>query len=698
MNANSATVQPEKRAESLLQGHAEILELIASGRPAGTIYDAIALTYEARHPGLRCSLLELKDGHLMHGGAPSMPQAYCDAVNGLEYGAEVGSCGSATYTGKRVLVESIATDPKWAKIKDAALPHGMRCCWSEPIKDSTGIVLGAFGMYYNHEALPNEEESSDLSSGARLAGIVMERDQREIALRQSENNYRRLVENLPKRFFLKDKSSTFVTCSSNLAQDLGIAAKDIAGTTDSDYFTDALAERYRHDDQRVMRTGKSEEFEETIQIEGEERIILTVKAPALNEDGEVDGVLGFYSDITEQKRLEEKYARAQKMESLGLLAGGVAHDLNNVLSMIVGYPELLLLELPEESPMRAPLESIKRSGIKAAGIVADLLTIARGHVVTKEPQELNAVIGDYLGSPEFEELQKNHPRVSIAVNCSPELRHVAGSEIHLAKVVMNLVSNAFEAITDGGTVRITSTNRSLDTPIAGYDEIVAGEYVVLSVSDDGPGISSTDLGLIFEPFYSKKVLGRSGTGLGLTVVWNIVKDHRGYIDVINSDTGVTFELYFPTTIDSPIESVQIPSDSYRGNGERVLIIDDLPSQREVVSAMLTQLGYVATVAASGEDAVDYLKGHSVDVVLLDMIMDPGMSGYETYKQILAIHPGQKAIIVSGFSETDDVKKTQALGARQYIKKPYGLETIGLALKEEFARGGIDSPARDSPSA
>ncbi|MEO1621775.1 MAG: EAL domain-containing protein, partial [Cyanobacteria bacterium J06632_3] len=177
-------ITARKKAEAFDDKSAEILEMIATGKPASDIYTEIALMYEGRHPGLRCSMLELKDGRLMHGGAPSLPKAYCDAVHGLKYGPEVGSCGTSTYTGKRVLVENIETDPKWADIKHVALPHGMRCCWSEPIKDSSGLVLGAFGMYYDYPALPNEEESNDLKSAARLAGIVMERDHAQKRIRE----------------------------------------------------------------------------------------------------------------------------------------------------------------------------------------------------------------------------------------------------------------------------------------------------------------------------------------------------------------------------------------------------------------------------------------------------------------------------------------------------------------------------------
>ncbi|MDX2348808.1 MAG: ATP-binding protein [Porticoccus sp.] len=184
----------ERKKEKSFGGrHAKILEMIAKGQPAAVIYDEIALMYEERHPGLRCSMLELHGNKLMHAGAPSLPKAYCDAVNGLEYGANVGSCGTSTYTGKRVLVESIETDPKWKKIKHLALPHGMRCCWSEPIKASSGKVLGAFGMYYNHTALPNEEESADLASAASLASIIMERVLSEKELHQHRQKLEELV-------------------------------------------------------------------------------------------------------------------------------------------------------------------------------------------------------------------------------------------------------------------------------------------------------------------------------------------------------------------------------------------------------------------------------------------------------------------------------------------------------------------------
>ena len=177
-------------------------------------------------------------------------------------------------------------------------------------------------------------------------------------------------------------------------------------------------------------------------------------------------------------------------------------------------------------------------------------------------------------------------------------------------------------------------------------------------------------------------MGRSGTGLGMAVVWGTVKDHRGYIDFKSKlQEGTTFILYFPVTrkeLDSGREN--LPMAAYMGNGESVLIVDDIKEQRDIASMILTQLGYKTTTAASGEDAVQYLKNNKVDLVVLDMIMEPGMDGLDTYKKIIEIHPGQKTIIASGFSETDRVKKAQKLGAGQYIKKPYSIEKFGLAVK------------------
>lgn len=404
-------------------------------------------------------------------------------------------------------------------------------------------------------------------------------------------------------------------------------------------------------------------------------------------------VLAVMRDVTERIReeealreSEEKLTRLRKMESLGLLAGGVAHDLNNVLSGIVSYPELILLELPGDSKLRKPIKTMQESGKMAVAIVQDLLTVARGVAITKEPLNLNSVIQEYLKSPGHKKLLQYHPRVTVKVDMDPNLLNIKGSSAHIGKIVMNLVSNASEAIEGGGNVVISTTNRYVDQPLKGYDDVNVGEYAVLMVEDSGPGISPDDLKRIFEPFYTKKVMGRSGTGLGLTVVWNAVQDHEGYIDVVSDKRGSRFELYFPITREAVAgKKPSVPLEDLYGRGEMVLIVDDVKSQREISCSMLEALGYKTEAVSGGEEAVDYLKERSVDLLLLDMIMDAGINGRETYERIRRIHPGQKAVLVSGFAETDDVKETLKSGAGRFIKKPLILEELGVAVKEELER-------------
>jgi len=208
----------------------------------------------------------------------------------------------------------------------------------------------------------------------------------------------------------------------------------------------------------------------------------------------------------------------------------------------------------------------------------------------------------------------------------------------------------------------------------------------LSVSDDGSGISSNDFERIFEPFYTKKVMGRSGTGLGLAVAWNVVQDHKGYIGVTTDKTGTTFELFFPITRGKISgKDLALAIEGFKGDGETILVVDDVASQRDISCKMLETLGYKPRAVPSGEEAVEYLKENTVNLILLDMIMDPGINGRETYERILKIHPNQTAIIVSGFAETDEVKETQRLGAGKYIKKPLTLEKLGLVVQEELRK-------------
>lgn len=386
-----------------------------------------------------------------------------------------------------------------------------------------------------------------------------------------------------------------------------------------------------------------------------------------------------------KKELEQRLHRAEKMEAIGTLAGGVAHDLNNILSGIVSYPELLLMQLPDDSPFRKSIKIILEAGNRAAAIVQDLLTLARRSVTVAEIVNLNTILKEYLSSPEHQKLISFHLGINIEIKLEENLLNISGSSHHLSKTIMNLISNAAEAMPQGGKISIITENRYIDRPLRGYDRVEEGDYATISIADSGIGISPEDMERIFEPFYTKKKMGRSGTGLGMAVVWGTIKDHHGYIDCQSIENkGSVFTLYFPVSRnevsgDRPVISIQ----DYMGNGESILIVDDIKEQREIAGMILTNLKYKVETASSGEEAIEYMRHNTADLLVLDMIMEPGIDGLDTFKKILEIHPRQKAIITSGYSETDRVREAQKIGARQYIKKPYSIEKFGIAIKTEL---------------
>jgi len=525
-------------------------------------------------------------------------------------------------------------------------------------------------------------------------------------LHASEKKYRELVENA-NSIILRVDTEGKITYFNEFAQRFfGYTEKEligknaghiilpVSGSNHLDF--EELAESLQNNPAKLMVSEN-----ETTTKSGESVWIAWTYKPIFSDENQFIEILCIGNDITELKwaskekeELQAQLQRAQKMEAIGTLAGGVAHDLNNILSGIVSYPELLLMDLKEDSPLRKPILTIQKSGEKAAAIVQDLLTLARRGVEATEVLNLNAIVVEYLQSPEHGKLELNHPAAHVETHLDKDLLNILGSPVHLSKTVMNLVSNAAEAMPDGGTIVISTENRHMDKIKAGYDDIDRGDYATLSVLDTGIGISSEDLERIFEPFYTKKTMGRSGTGLGMAVVWGTVKDHRGYIDIISTEgKGTEVTLYFPITRKVFVPEAEIASiKDLMGNGETILVVDDIEAQRQIAAEMLDKLGYQVFTAAGGEEAVEYMRSHTVDLLILDMIMEPGIDGLETYRRILKIHPGQKSIIASGYSESVRVKEAQRLGAGTYVKKPYLLKKIGRAIKVEMSRKGAVYPS------
>jgi len=404
-------------------------------------------------------------------------------------------------------------------------------------------------------------------------------------------------------------------------------------------------------------------------------------------------VYALVNDLTERRRKEEenrvlleRIRRLEKMEISGILAGGVAHDLNNILGVLVGYSEFLADRLSLHRELQDDVLAVMDSGRRAATVVQDLLTMSRRGAMTTAPCDLNKIVANQLKTPELATLRSSRPEIQIdaALVCGDF--NIDCSPVHIGKALMNLVLNAADAIPEDGSIYIRTMRRHLALPWKGYEEIAAGDYAILSVEDTGSGIGHEHLRHIFEPFYTRKQLGRHGSGLGLAVVWATVKDHKGYIDVVSTEgKGTSFTLYFPLVREGVCTEARPPDEWCEGRGESVLIVEDDEGNRRLIKRMLAKLNYAATAVSSGEEAVAYLAENSVDLIVLDMVMEPGMDGLDTYRQIAKSRPGQKAVIVSGYLETDRTDEAKHLGVGTFLKKPYLLAELGAAVRKELDR-------------
>ncbi len=378
----------------------------------------------------------------------------------------------------------------------------------------------------------------------------------------------------------------------------------------------------------------------------------------------------------ERRIIEIKLHQSEKMEALGLLASGVAHDLNNILSGIVSYPEILLHNMDKLNPLYKPLETINGAGKRAAAVVSDLLTISRNAATVRAPNNLNDLVQEYFASPEFLQLRAISDKVHLRFYLDATQPYILCSPVHVKKCLMNLVTNSVEAIgkDNTGTISITTYNMPNTTESDISEE--TSEYVVVSIQDDGHGINEKDLDHVFEPFYSTKQMGKSGSGLGLAVVWNALQEHNGKVAVSSNSDGTCFRLYFPKA--EVQEMVAVPKNEEGhayGDNKTVLVIDDEPLLLTIAEKMLTELSFRVTTVPSGEKALEFIEHNTVDLVMLDMVMAPGINGRQTYEQILRTHPGQKAFIVSGFAMNDDIQAALDMGVTAVLKKPYTIKEL-----------------------
>jgi CheY-like chemotaxis protein len=366
------------------------------------------------------------------------------------------------------------------------------------------------------------------------------------------------------------------------------------------------------------------------------------------------------------------------MESIGTLAGGVAHDFNNILGIILGNAELALDDIPRENPARLYLEEIRIAGSRAKDVVCQLLSFARKTTLEKKPANIAPIITESLKL-----LRSSIPSsIEIRQNIAKDADAILADPTQINQILINLCTNADHAMPDGGILEICLKNVKFDEDTkARHPNLDPGRYVNLVVSDTGHGIPSEEIDRIYDPYFTTKEVGK-GAGMGLAVVHGIVMNHNGAIFVESElEKGTTFSLFFPATESEPISEVPV-NDDLPGGKERILFIDDDESIVYVGRFRLERLGYQVQTKTSPVDALELFRGKpdQFDLVITDMTM-PQMTGDLLVKEILKIRPGMPTVICTGFSEKMDEKKAKEIGIRQYIEKPFSRSDLAKMVRK-----------------
>ncbi|MEZ5359337.1 MAG: PAS domain S-box protein [Candidatus Zixiibacteriota bacterium] len=522
-------------------------------------------------------------------------------------------------------------------------------------------------------------EKNELLALEGFISDVTDRMEAREALRQSESRFRAIFEAAEDGIFLKDTKCRYTAANPAMARLFSCSMETFLGRQDKEIFADRIWGIAEDSDQRVIK-GEIV-HEECFITNGTSKYTCDiVKVPLRNGDNSVIGICGIARDITEMKRLQELSGRAERLETAGKIAGQVAHDFNNLLGPLMAYPEIMKDELPADHPILQYIEDIEKSAQQIADINTQLLTLGRRGHYNQEVVNLNVLIEqailqhhDNLGHIELElELQK-------------DLLNVIGGASQLLRVVSNLLANAIDAVGGDGVIRITTENHYADISKNAYEGVPKGEYIKVIIKDNGIGIKPEIIDRIYDPFFTTKTASRTrGSGLGLSVVHSVVKDHGGYVNLKSEPgRGSSFTIYLPATREGI--TTEGKGEVIPGGVEKILVVDDDKTQRDVTLKLLERLGYDAWAIESGEQALELMQNNTFDLLILDMIMPPGMNGVETYRATLELNPDQKAIVISGYAESRLIEEIQSLGAGEFIRKPLKLKSLARAIREELDR-------------
>jgi PAS domain S-box-containing protein len=686
-------ITARKHAEALADGQKQVLELIARGAPLGETLDKLLRVVESQFDEMYCSILLLDvDGkNLRHGAAPRLPEAYTQAIDGALIGAEAGSCGTAAFFRRPVYVEDILVDPLWANYKHLAIPHGLRACWSTPIIDLNGHVLGTFAIYYLRPGLPTGQHLRLIDLATHTAAICLGRHKQMQALRDSEHRFRQLAESLPQLVWTCGPQGFCDYVSRQWLDYTGMPAIAQLGFGWQQQLHPADKERVSEAWTKAI--AQTTEFRSELRLrrhDGTYRWFDTRAVPLYSSKGDITKWIGSNTDIDDRKRLEEAQLRSQKLESLGTLAGGIAHDFNNMLLVIQGNAQLAQEMIDKDAGAQEHLVEISHASERATDLVRRILSFSRPQKARHKVIQLGPVVEEAL---KFARAALP-AMVEIRANVSAQVPAVAADATQIHQIVLNLATNAAHAVSPrGGLIEIELTSTEIDpTAVAcaldGAPNLPPGHYARLTVRDNGTGMSPEVVERIFDPFFTTKPPGQ-GTGLGLSIVHGIMRTCGGAVTVQSGlGKGTSFHLFFPAAADASLaDHSSTVAGLSRGMGQRVLFIDDEDAVVRLGTLNLTRLGYRVTGCTDPATALkEFLRDpEGIDVVVTDLSM-PGMSGFDCAREMLAIRPDLPIVLTSGYVRPEDEALAREIGIRAVCSKPGALNELGKTLGEVMEAG------------
>jgi PAS domain S-box-containing protein len=681
---NSARPSPQ----GLAQLDEQVLAMVIAHVALPEILDAVCRNIEKHHDGLLCSVLLLDaDGKtLRQGAAPSLPREYSQAVDGVQIGPCAGSCGTAVYRRQQVIVSDIATDPLWAEFCHLALPHGLRACWSTPIASQDGRILGTFAIYYRERRTPDDEHLQLIAHATHLAAIAMEWDRDKAELSAAENRYRTLVERLPAVTYVAELGAfgRWHYVSPQIESMLGFSPAEWLADS-SNWINHIHAE----DRENVLTV--EEHFQKHRDLfQAEYRLFAhdgrtlwfrdeAVMLPTAEDQPCL--MQGVMYDITERKRLEDQLRHSQKMEAVGMLAGGVAHDFNNLLMLIQAHNERLRAGLTSGSPTQKESLGIEHAVTRAASLTKRLLAFSRKQVLQPRVMDLNEVLGEVAKMLD-RLIEKN---ITLRVAPAPQLWLVKADPSQVEQLIMNLAVNARDAMPQGGELLIETRNAEIGgTHPRLRDGVRPGRYVVLVVGDNGIGMDSETQARMFEPFFTTKEPGK-GTGLGLAIVYGVVKQLGGWTHVESKPgQGTTFEIYLPraeeTTAAAEVGKILDLTTVPKGT-ETILLVEDEVGIRELASDFLQGRGYRVFAAMDGNEALRIAEGHEdlIHLLVTDIVM-PNVGGKELAQRLRQARPQIKVLLMSGYPDHPALADADLDVQTTVLQKPFSLDMLAHKVR------------------